>query len=87
MYGWNTGMEWGFGGGWLSIVLIVGAIVGFVFLVRWLVTKNGPIYGGTGEGETPQNAEDILKGRYARGEISREEYLHVKSDLEGEERQ
>lgn len=87
MYGWNSGMGWGFGGGLFSIILIVGAIVGIVFLVRWLVSKNGPIYGGTSEGETSQSAEGILKSRYARGEISREEYLHKKSVLEGEERQ
>ena len=86
MTGWNTGMGWGFGGGLFSIILIAGAIVGIVFLVRWLVSKNGPIYGGTSEGGTPQSVEEILKSRYARGEISREEYLQLKSDLEEEKR-
>ncbi|MFO7848719.1 MAG: SHOCT domain-containing protein [Spirochaetia bacterium] len=86
MTGWNTCMGWGFGGGLFSIILIVGAIIGIVFLVQWLIRKNGSTYGETREEETRPSAEEILKRRYARGEISREEYLNLKSDLEGEER-
>jgi hypothetical protein len=56
MHGWNTGMSWGFGAALLCIVLIVGALIGIFFLVRWLV-NNRPIYAETSEGETPQNAK------------------------------
>jgi len=86
MYGWNQGMGWGFGGWLFAIILIGGAIVGIVFVVQWLGNKNGRTYGGTSEGETLQSAEEILKNRYARGEISREEYLQLKSDLEEEKK-
>lgn len=76
MTGWNTGMGWGFLGGFFSIILIIGAIVGIIFLVRWLVNNNGA--------GRSQSTKEILKNRYARGEISREEYLQLKSDLEEE---
>ena len=76
MNGWNTGMGWGFGGVFFAIILLIGVIVGIIFLVRWLINKNGS--------EMPQNSQEILKNRYARGEISREEYLQLKSDLEEE---
>jgi putative membrane protein len=81
MYGWNSGMG-AFGGGLLSILLIIGAIIGIVFLIQWLVNKNGSTSAWKNDGEPRQSAEEILKSRYARGEISREEYLHMKSDLE-----
>lgn len=73
MNGWNTGMGWGFGEGLFSIILIIGAIIGIIFLVRWLVNNNSA--------GTHQSAKEILKKRYALGEISREEYLQLKSDI------
>lgn len=33
--------------------------------------------------QTGQSSEEILKARYARGEINREEYDRVRRDLEG----
>jgi putative membrane protein len=86
MNGWNTGMGWGFGGGLFSFILIAGAIVGIVFLVRWLVSENVTTSGGTSEGETLQSAEEILKSRYTQGEISRKEYLQLKSDIKEEKK-
>jgi putative membrane protein len=52
-------------------------IVGLVLLVRWLWDQGRPA-GGGGVGEAPL---DILKRRYARGEITKEEYDRVKQDL------
>jgi putative membrane protein len=37
---------------------------------------------GQGAKEPPQNAVEILKARYARGEISRAEYEDMRRDLE-----
>jgi putative membrane protein len=37
---------------------------------------------GQGGQEPPQNAVEILKARYARGEISRAEYEDMRRDLE-----
>ncbi|MHB0876379.1 MAG: SHOCT domain-containing protein [Anaerolineae bacterium] len=43
----------------------------------------GPVQPPTSQPGTPARALDIARDRYARGEISREEYLQIKSDLEG----
>ncbi len=55
-------------------VLIVAAIVG----VRWLWDQGRPA-GGRGREES---SLEILKRRYARGEIGREEFELKKQDLE-----
>ncbi len=77
-------MGWGYGGygmgivGGLFMLVFWGLIiVGLVLLVRWLwdQTRHGA---GPGAIEAPL---DILKRRYARGEISKEEYDRMKQDL------
>ena len=82
--GWHMGpgMMGGWGMGWFgSIFMLIFwglVIVGLVLLVRWLVfaTRKGadPSQGGS-------RAMDILKERYARGEIDREEFEQKKQDL------
>ena len=83
--GWHMGpgmMGWGYGLGWLGTVLMVAfwiaIIVGMVFLIRWLVISIGAGPQKAGSADTPL---DILKKRYARGEIDREEFLEKKRDL------
>ncbi len=70
---WNYG--WGMGGfGWLFMVIFwVLVIIGVIYLIRLVV-------GTKGEGKT-ETALDILKKRYARGEINKEEYEEKKKDL------
>ena len=69
------GMGWGFGGIFMILwwVLIIG---GIVVLVRWLSNTSGCSH-PTSE-KTPL---DILKERYARGEITRETYEQMRSDI------
>jgi putative membrane protein len=60
---------------WIPIIL-----VGLFFLVRWLARSSGvrqipALQPGTGSLE-------ILRQRYARGEIDRDEFERVKRDLE-----
>ena len=72
------GMAGGFGfGGIFMILWWVLIIVGIVLLVKWLVVSSsaeGPRGGGN-------KALDILKERYARGEIDEQEFQNKKRDL------
>jgi len=74
-YGMGPGMMGGWGMGWFGgifmIVFWVLVIVALVFFVRWLVRTSG----GISEKETSRSrALEILKERYARGEIGTEEF-------------
>ena len=78
MMGWGGGVAGLVGGGLLMLlfwgVLIVGAVVG----VRWLWDQGRPAAGRGRE----ESSIEILKQRYARGEIEREEFEMKKRDLE-----
>jgi putative membrane protein len=50
-----------------------------VLLIRWLI-QNTSGKGQTGV-RTGSNAMDILKERYAKGEISRDEFESMKKDI------
>lgn len=74
--GWAWGL--GMGLGWLSMLAFWGAlIVGVVWLVR---AFGGDTDGAARRGE--ESALDILKRRYAAGEITREEYEQMRRTLE-----
>jgi len=60
-------------GSWWLIGLAV--IIGFA----WWIARMGKSGGGPGSGDA--SPETILKQRYARGEIEREEYQRRLSDL------
>jgi putative membrane protein len=70
----SYGMGWF--GGIFMIVFWALVIAGVVFFVRWLATSSKKRDGGVGE--TPL---EILKKRYARGEINKEEFEQKKKDL------
>jgi len=71
--GWGWG--WGFGG--IFMILFWALIIlGVAALVKWLAA------GGGGE-RGASRPLDILKERYARGEINREQYEQMRRDLEG----
>lgn len=80
--GWDHGMG---GGGWLMMgVFWVLVILGVFLLARFLLDR-GRSSVGRGARNTGGGAEtslDVLKSRYAAGELSREEYLRMKKDLE-----
>ena len=66
---------------WLAAVLvIVGPIAGGVV---WLVrSTSGAARPREGTPPTSSSAREILDQRYARGELSREDYLAIWRDLE-----
>ena len=64
----------------LFLVLIGGLIVGGI----WLVGRGSGTEGlnlGSRTGTATEDALEILRRRYARGEITREEYQSMREDL------
>ena len=73
--GWDGHMGWG-GGWWMLIwgtLMMVGLVVLVVWLVRTTATGSGATRGSGGE-DPLASARRILAKRYARGELSTEEY-------------
>ena len=68
---WNGGWGGWFFGPIMMIVFIAVAVVVVVLLVRWL---GGPGHGGAHLGPPGKTPMDILKERFARGEIDKEEF-------------
>ena len=70
--------SWGMGVGMLFMfVPWVLTIVGLVFFFKWVLNQLSARQGGL----PVESALDILKKRYARGEINKEEYEEKKNDL------
>jgi putative membrane protein len=70
-------MVWGVFSFLLGLLLIFLFVVIVVAAVKWLWGQKSPFVMPGGE-----NALDILKKRYAKGEISKEEFEKVKRDIE-----
>ena len=77
---WMMG-DWGMGPFGMIVMLLfwVLIIVGIIFLVRWLV-KNAGSRSHSGA-STGSQAMNILKERYARGEITRDEFESMKKEI------
>lgn len=76
-WGWMHDMMgggWGFGILWLLFWI---ALLALVVVGIWRLLEGRP-----GRREEPGSALEILKRRYARGEIDREEFEAKKRDLE-----
>lgn len=74
MHAWDM-MHWGWGGLIVSAIFWILLIALVIWIVRTLTTgQQRNASGGT--------ARDILKKRYARGEIDRDEYLEKMRDLD-----
>jgi len=72
-YGMMAGM------GWLGLLMMALFWIGVILLVVGLILNLVPSRRQVIE----PDAEEILKRRYARGEISREEYLQASETLHG----
>ena len=73
-------MGWGWWGmGWIFMIIFWGLIIaGLIFLVRWLA---GLSRQRTSHDIAQDSALEILKRRYAKGEIDKNEYEEKKKDL------
>jgi putative membrane protein len=84
----NNSMMWGFGnnsfgggtgffGGIFMLIFWILVIAGIVVLVRWIMMSQS--HGTHGQTKT---SLDILKERYAKGEIVKEDFERIKKDLQ-----
>ena len=87
-YGMGPGMMGGFGGGFgmgvfgfiIMIAFWILIVVGIVYAIRWLAASTNAVKSIPANGETPLN---ILKKRYALGEIDNAEFEEKKRVIEG----
>jgi putative membrane protein len=84
MMGYGAGLGFGFGG-WLVMLGGILLLIGVVVLIAWLIGKAGH---SSQASQTPtpppasQDAAEVLRVRFARGEITTDEYLAAKQTLE-----
>ena len=70
-YGYGSGMM--SGGYWIiALIFWLMVLIGLVLLIKYL---------WEGGGRKEESALEVLKKRYARGEISKEEFEEKKKDL------
>lgn len=80
MMHWFGNHGYGMGGfGWLFMVLFWIIVFVLIFYFIKVLAQKGT--DSESQRNTGESAEEILKKRYARGEISREEYEQIKKDL------
>jgi putative membrane protein len=69
--------------GGMMMLLFWGGVIALAFFAIRAITRSGRIDNEPRSTSYPRGSSlDILKERYARGEISREEYLAMRKDLE-----
>ena len=79
----DPGMMYGYGFGWWGILMMlfwVLIIVGGVLLLAWIL-RHGQT-AASGPGPALRQPLDILRERYARGEITKEQFDQMRHDLE-----
>jgi len=73
---WGGGWGWGMGFGWIFMILFWALVIfGIVALAKWIFSAGDSVSSG-------KRSLDILKERYARGEITRDQYEQMRRDLE-----
>jgi putative membrane protein len=83
MFGYGSGVGFGLGG-WLGMLGMIAVVIGVILLLVWLVARVAP----TAQPQTPaapsagHDALELLRLRFARGEITEEEYRSAKRVLE-----
>jgi len=70
----NNMFGFGFGGGLFMILWWVLIIAAIVVLVQWVISSSR-------RGETRPDSLEILKQRYARGELSQEQFETMRREI------
>lgn len=79
-YGYGSQMgAWGWIGGIAMILFWILIVIGLVVMIRFLLARTRAERTGA---SSHRDALDILKERYAKGEIDREEFERKKTDLQ-----
>lgn len=82
-FGIGPGMMGGWGMGWFGMIFMIVfwvlVLVSLVFLIKWLIKATK---GEKNVSNGSSKAIGILKERYAKGEINKEEFENIKRDLE-----
>ena len=80
---WGSFGAWGWAAMILQLVLWLSLIAGIVLLIVWAVRRSGrtPTALSSYATSSQPSAKDILQARYARGEITREQYQQMLRDL------
>ena len=79
MGGWDGWDGWSPWQGFLAMLSTLLVIGGIAAVVWWAFARSG----GTGQSPRAEgDARAILDGRYARGELTREQYQQMRRDLE-----
>ncbi|MCL5070337.1 MAG: SHOCT domain-containing protein [Actinobacteria bacterium] len=87
MWGWPMmGGFFGGGLGWIGMIFgfifFVAIIIGIIFLIVWLVRRTGySINDYSITDKTSTHSLEILKERYAKGELTKEQYENMKKEL------
>jgi putative membrane protein len=82
--GWNMGpgMMGGWGMGWFGGIFMmlfwILILIGLVFVIKWLIQSTSR---AKNSGQGGYRALEILKERYARGEIDKAQFEDMKRDL------
>lgn len=79
MQDWGHMMGSGAYGGifmWLIVIVIIAVVLYLIF------TSNRNLSGGDSRGDRGESPLDILKRRYAEGEITKEEFDRMKREIE-----
>lgn len=80
--GWGMGWTAMLGGTLLFLLFLVVLIV-LVGLLIWAIARSGPRYGAhTHRPPPPEDPLEAARRRYARGEITRDEFLTLRDDLQ-----
>ncbi len=87
MWGFGMGMHWN-----MVIMLLINLLViyiisflGYLIFRRLFQAGSNQQLKNVSSNTPPHDALSILKERYVRGEITREEYLRIREDLKQEE--
>lgn len=83
MWMWPMMGGWGMMPWWGALIMTIFwavIVAGIVVFIVWIV-RNISAHAPTQAGQN--RALELLKERYARGELTRDEYLQMRHDLEG----